>query len=494
MLRAILTILLAAGSVASEVPPFRIANQDAWLAQQPHEIQSIFNVSLSGLLKHVTPGSCPLGNDWSNQTFADPYTNDTLNACYWRPPLDDPNSVIARVQTYNDTSTNSTVCFEQWIEIGRVEGYYFYDDDFTKSFEIPGIDNNSFYDVDSLTVYCRLPHRDQSCNYTARHIESASCNVNESAVMGGMSDGMSNYTLVCEACDNNKQYRMKKCTETNKTDRCPLFEVVGITTCKSCPLRPSRRPPPRPSRRLPPRPSSTHSRSSPSSSSTHSRSSPSSSSKLPGRIPPKALAMLGVTSDQLSKILSMIGGPEYSNFVWTKDSKGRSVFSSCQNIGDGRGITVGIAGFTGSNVKKIIGPKGKANCDYIRTLGNSQGFIDRQWEVYIDEIMSIVPRNYPTFEGYSAKIPLIVGILLDTAMNAGEFGEPNMWGVHELAHNARGNTPKQWATSFLNLRNQHFTTGNDSVMRIRRIAAWMKLVNGDHWNMDVDIRKFVYIP
>jgi len=479
MIRVILTILLAAGSVVSEFLPFRIADQDAWLAQQPREIQSIFNVSLSGHLKHVTPELCPLGNDWSNQTFTDPYTNDTLNACYWRPPLDDPNSVIARVQTYNDTSTNSTVCFEQWIEIGRVEGYYFYDDDFTKSFEIPGIDNNSFYDVDSFTVYCRFPHRDQSCNYTARPIESVSCNVNESAVMVGMPDGMSNYTLVCEACDNNKQYRMKKCTETNKTGSCPWFDVVGDTKCKSCPSHPPRRPPPPPRS---PRPPPSHS----------SSSLP--SSKLQGRIPPKALAMLGVTFDQLSNILSMIAGPEYSTTVWTKDSKGRSVFSSCEDIRDGRGITVGIAGFTGSAVKKIVGPKGKADCDHIRKLGNSQGFIDRQWEVYVDEIMSIVPRNYPTFKKYSAKIPLIVGILLDTAVNAGEFGEPNMWGVHELAHNARGDTPKQWATSFLNLRDQHFTTGNDSVMRTRRIAAWMKLVNGEHWNMDVDIRKFVYIP
>jgi len=190
----------------------------------------------------------------------------------------------------------------------------------------------------------------------------------------------------------------------------------------------------------------------------------------------------------------MISGPEYSTLVWTEDSKGGSVYPKCENIGDGRGITVGIAGFTGSTLKKILGPKGKADCNYIRKLGNSKGFINKQWQVYMNEIMPIVLRNYPTFKGYSAKIPLIVGILLDTAVNAGEFGETKMWGVHELADKARGDTPKEWATSFLNLRNQHFTTGNDSVMRTRRIAAWMKLVNGCHWNMDVDISKFVYIP
>lgn len=477
MLRTILTILLAAGSVVSEFLPFRIADQDAWLAQQPHEIRDIFDVTLSGHLRHVTPELCPLGNDWSNHTFQHPYTNDILNACYWRPPLDDPNSVIARVHTYNDTITNSTGCPENFLEIGRIEGYYVYDN-ITESFEIPGLDIDSFYDVDSLTVYCRFPHRDQSCNYTARSIESVSCDVNESAVMVGMPDGMSNYTLVCEACDNEQQYYMDQCTGTNKTDNmCPFFEVVDDTTCKFCPPRlPQPRPPPR-------------------SSSLHSSSPSRPSTKLPHRVPPKALAILGVNFKQFSNILSMIGGPEQSTTIWSQDSNRKSIFSWCQNIGDGRGITVGIAGFTGSSLKKIIGPKVKNDCAHVKKLGNAPNFIDAQWTVYMDEIMTLVPKYYPKkIQGYPAKNPLIVGILLDTAVNAGESGETGMWGVREIAHNARGSTWKEWATSFLNLRNEHFTTGNSESMRVGRIKSWMKLVNGGHWDMDVDIRKFAYIP
>ena len=497
-LRILLSILLAAGSVASEFLPFRIAEQDAWLEQQHPEYRNLFNASLShGCLKHATPDKCPLGNGWSNQTLKHP-SNATLNLCYWRPPLDDLNSVIVRVHTYsdmyNDTDFNSTRCPHRWLEIGRFEGSYFYEN-FTESFENFGMrvfdndDIDSLYYEDSITLLCRLPHRHKSCNYTARTIddmnnESTVCEDGESAVAVGMHSDY-NYTLVCEACDNALQYDMGKCTANNSTDECLLFQLAGPSTCKSCPLHPPPRPhppprSPRPRRRPhpPPRPR---------------RRPP--SSTLPHRVPQRALTTLGVNYDQFSNILSMIGGPEQSNTIWWLDSKKKSVFGYCQDIGDGRGLTVGIAGFTGNSLKKIVGiAKGNSTCEWIRKHGNDPDFIDAQWKVYIDEFMTLVPKYYPKFKGYTAKIPLIVGILLDTAMNAGEFSEGNAWGVHELAGHVRQDSPKAWAIDFLNLRHDHFTTGNDKTMCERRIESWKKLVMGKHWDMEIETNKFAYIP
>ena len=189
----------------------------------------------------------------------------------------------------------------------------------------------------------------------------------------------------------------------------------------------------------------------------------------------------------------MIGGPEQSNTRWWQDSHGGSVFAWCDDIGDDRGITVGIAGFTGNSIAKIFGRE-NAHCGYIRKHGDDPVFIDAQWKVYVDEFMTLVPKYYPNFRGYTEKIPLIVGILLDTAMNAGEFGEPDMWGLYEIVQHVKEGSPKAWATDFLSLRKQHFTTGNGSTMRVRRIESWLKLVRGYHWDMKVEINKFAYIP
>ena len=65
-----------------------------------------------------------------------------------------------------------------------------------------------------------------------------------------------------------------------------------------------------------------------------------------GPIPGYVLQTLGLDAEQMSNILSIINGIEQSNVDWTKTDKGTPIWSYCSNIGDGRGMTIGIAGFT----------------------------------------------------------------------------------------------------------------------------------------------------
>jgi len=226
----------------------------------------------------------------------------------------------------------------------------------------------------------------------------------------------------------------------------------------------------------------------------------------------KALGIVGLTAEQLSNILSMIGGAEQSNIRWWEAVDKSRIYGYCENIGDGRGVTMGVAGFVSKwgLAQQIVENAGGGSfdvsqcrpgrptkcsfCDWIKNNGNNTAFINAQWDAYAREFMSLVTKYIPPQFKNNA---LIIGIVLDTAINAGEFSEGNAWGVKDIAREATratgGGDAKSWANSFLNTRYAHFTRGNDETMRAGRINAWKKLVADGKWSMkDIDLCRYAF--
>ena len=227
----------------------------------------------------------------------------------------------------------------------------------------------------------------------------------------------------------------------------------------------------------------------------------------PHRISDSALRMMGMDAEQLSNILAMIGGPEQSNVEWWKGVDKKDVYGYCENINDDRGVTIGVSGFVTKwgLAQKIVKDAGGGShdvgqcrpghptkcsfCDWVRGNGSNQKFIDAQWNAYANEFMKLVPKYVPQQFKDNA---LIKGMMLDTAMNAGEFKEGNSWGLKEVTQAARGNDAASWAYSFLDARYNHFTAGNSQSMRSGRIGAWKKLVQDNKWDMKIDPCKYAF--
>lgn len=232
----------------------------------------------------------------------------------------------------------------------------------------------------------------------------------------------------------------------------------------------------------------------------------------PHQIPDFVTRTMGLDADQVSTIMSMIGGPEQSNVEWWKGNNGKSVYGYCENINDNRGVTMGVPGFVSkygefdkvfktygvNDYKREVGnpdecrPKSSKCklCDWISARGEDPKWIDAQWKVYHDNYFTSVPKYVPKQFADNA---LIKGLLLDTAMNAGIGSEGNAWGMDKLAKTARGSTPMEWVTSFCDLRYDHFTTGNTEQGKRGRLLAWRTLAKDGKWDMrDVDPCKYAY--
>jgi chitosanase len=226
----------------------------------------------------------------------------------------------------------------------------------------------------------------------------------------------------------------------------------------------------------------------------------------------KTLNIVGLTAEQFSNILSMIGGAEQSNIRWWEAVDKTRIYGYCENINDGRGVTMGVAGFVSmwGLAHKIVKDAGGGSfdvskcrpgrptkcsfCDWIRNNALNTVFINAQWDAYAKEFMSLVTKYIPPQFKNNA---LIIGIVLDTAINAGEFSEGNAWGVKDIAQAATratgGRDATSWAISFLDTRYAHFTSGNDETMRAGRINAWKKLVADNKWTMeDIDVCKYAF--
>ena len=232
-------------------------------------------------------------------------------------------------------------------------------------------------------------------------------------------------------------------------------------------------------------------------------------SSNPHKINEYALKVMGVDAEQMSAILSMIGGPEQSNVEWWKGVDRKSVYGYCENINDGRGVTVGVSGFVTKwgLVQKMIKEYGGAGdldpnqckpgkptkcslCDWVRARGDDDRWIEIQWKTYADNYMKLVTKYVPTKFKDNA---LIKGLLLDTAMNAGEFKEGNAWGIKEVAGAVKKESdPLRYVLAFLKARGDHFTSGNTEKMRKGRLGAWEKLARDGEWDMRIDPCKYAY--
>jgi chitosanase len=208
--------------------------------------------------------------------------------------------------------------------------------------------------------------------------------------------------------------------------------------------------------------------------------------------------------------MSLIGGPEQSSIIWWNGVDGKSVYGYCENIGDSRGITVGLAGFTsyanGQEVKKLMDAygtsmrsvgnpndckqgKGCSLCNWIRARGDDPKWIAVQWDLYnkqyIQPIMKYVPSKFNN--------ALIKGLLIDTSMNAGLGDEGNAWGADTTAKRASGSSALDWVNNFCDLRYNHFTSGNPQSSRKGRLETWRKLARDGKWDLrGVDVCKYAF--
>lgn len=226
-------------------------------------------------------------------------------------------------------------------------------------------------------------------------------------------------------------------------------------------------------------------------------------------IPDFVLETMGMDAEQVSTVMALIGGPEQANVEWWLGADGKSVYGYCENIDDGRGVTVGLAGFVskwgelqrvfanyGADISAAGDPgecKPRKNCklcDWVRARGEDQRWIDAQWKAYRDNYMQYVPKFVPKKFADNA---LIKGLLLDTAMNSGIGSEGNAWGMDKLAKTAKGSTPLEWLNNFCDLRYDHFASGNPESSRKGRLLTWRTLAADGKWDLrGVDPCKYAF--
>ena len=225
-------------------------------------------------------------------------------------------------------------------------------------------------------------------------------------------------------------------------------------------------------------------------------------------IPSSVTSLLGLDASQVDTILSLINGPEQATVQWWKGADGKSVYGYCENIADGRGVTVGIAGFVSKygEVQALLKAYGADNvgnpndcpsrssncalCRWIQAHGDDPKWIQVQWDRYVSNFIKGIPGLVPSqFKGNA----LIIGLLWDTAMNSGYGDEGNAWGVDHLARAASGSTPLAWVNSFCDLRYDHFAAGNSASSRKGRLDTWRRLAADGKWDLrNVDVCKYAF--
>lgn len=224
-----------------------------------------------------------------------------------------------------------------------------------------------------------------------------------------------------------------------------------------------------------------------------------------GEIPGFVMDAMKLDAEQISNILSIINGAEQSNVDWTKTDKNKPVWTYCEDIGDGRGVTIGIAGFTSEDgsaadlIKNYDGdapdPKtGKKFCKWAAGRANDKKWIEANWKTYLDGkdagYIKMAMKYKPAF----VRSALAIGLLLDASMNAGEGAEGNAWGVTECSKDATkkaGGDEKKWITAFINARLKHFTRNSGSATW--RMAPWKKLFEDGKLEMrGVDVCKYAW--
>ena len=231
----------------------------------------------------------------------------------------------------------------------------------------------------------------------------------------------------------------------------------------------------------------------------------------PHGIPEKVMKTLGLDVEQTTAALNIINATEQSQSRWWERTNKKSVYGYCENIQDERGVTVGLTGFVTAFgaaqeiIQKAGGPKfapgrkdtnnypdERALCKWVQDNENNPKFQEAQWDVYLDKFIKpmmdamrkYVPENI-------RKEPLIIAAVLDSTINQGLGGCSRC--TDTFLKKAQGNDRANWLNSFLNIRNDNFTTGNDAKMREGRLGQFRKLAVNDKWDLrNVDPCKWSY--
>jgi len=138
---------------------------------------------------------------------------------------------------------------------------------------------------------------------------------------------------------------------------------------------------------------------------------------------------------------------------------------------------------------------GKQFCDWAKSHAQDPEFIKANWKTYLDGknsgYVAMVKR-------YKAQAPLVtkalsIGLMLDCAMNAGEFKEGEKhYGLAEnvAAANKGATTEAAWCAAFINSRLKKFTANSGEAQG--RMSPWIALLKDQQWDMRIDPCRYAW--
>ncbi|NJM68320.1 MAG: chitosanase [Acaryochloris sp. RU_4_1] len=217
------------------------------------------------------------------------------------------------------------------------------------------------------------------------------------------------------------------------------------------------------------------------------------------------ITLTGLDAQQITNILGMINGPEQAKSEWWLTAEDEIIYSYAEDIGDGRGVTIGLYGATtGEDYRDAdVVWQNYGHPEYgqlpqqklikqVQAIANDPKWWKSQWDAYISTYWAptlglLKPQGF--------RSALTIGALMDTAMNAGlNDDDSRHWGVKHLVKQAIANQPTEanFLGKFLELRLKYLT--RDSGDMKKRVGAWQKLLRDNKWDMRIDLSQYCYIP
>jgi chitosanase len=220
----------------------------------------------------------------------------------------------------------------------------------------------------------------------------------------------------------------------------------------------------------------------------------------------KLQQLTGLDALQLTNILGMIQGPEQGRPEWWLDADGGPIWGYAEDIGDGRGVTIGLYGATTGVGYSDADVLWKA---YGRDLGQGTPAQiianvhavqdDPNWHAAMFDayITTYWQPAEALLQPLGYRSALTFGALLDTAMNAGMDDDSSRhWGATHLVRVSAAGAPNEgvFLDRFLSAR-QQYPTANSGNMRAR-IRAWQRLLADRQWDMRAKglLKRYIYIP
>ena len=223
---------------------------------------------------------------------------------------------------------------------------------------------------------------------------------------------------------------------------------------------------------------------------------------FPAGVAEKLFKVTALDATQLDAVLGMIQGPEQARTEWWLDAGGGSVYGYAEDIGDGRGVTIGLYGATTGrgydDATRLFAAYGRPDVPdmkprdivkAVRGFAADPKWQTAMWDSYIAEYIAPTKAMLP----YASA--LTFGAVLDASMNAGlDDDSSRSWGSRHLVREAAAATRSEAAfvAELLRLR-RAYPTGRSGDMT-RRIDAWERLLKDNRWDMRVDVGKYAFIP